>query len=470
MKSLNVLGRYIHSSPMFSLFITIIVGGAMALPFSFHNMWFVSILCFMYLFYIFNCYSINYVAMHTFVWYLSFYSLAGLNIFPSVSYLSGVPLAEFIVLILLTCYSSFPLCFLYFIFNRISSYYRYLFPVYVASLEIFRSEIFSWASVYYSQVDNYIIFLAEYFGGYVVSFLVVLIAVAIFSNYRKTIVFFVMPLIFLLSFIPKGGGDSEYDIRVSLVTTGNLNFFFNDMINKSVDELPFTDLIIWPENSFIINNEKNNIILNGLKSAAIDYGVEVIYTGFFKDGGSNFLRLQALTSNEKYDKTILVPFVESNIFNFPDRAYSLMPSTNNFSSIYANGVKVSPSICYELLFSDYIRKNTDYKSAFLINTSNDYWLKGGSISFQMLQIARVRAIEIGKPLLRVTSNGYSAIVDKSGSLVAISYDNIIRGGVKFSSTATIYHMYGLFPFVLLVLFYILCALFLIKKGFLTTYT
>lgn len=436
------------------------------MPFSFHNTWFFSILCFMYLFFIFNCYNISYVIMHTFAWYLSFYSLAGLNIFPSVSYLSGVPLAEFIVLIVLTCYSSFPLCFLYFFFNRISSNYRYLFPVYVSSLEIFRSEIFSWASVYYSQVDNYIIFLAEYFGGYVVSFLVVLIAVAILSNFRKAIVFFVMPSIFLLSFIPKGIGDSEYDIRVSLVTTGNLNSFVNDMINKSVDEIPFTDLIIWPENSFIINNEENNIILNGLKSAAIDYGVEVIYTGFFKDGNSNFLRLQTLTSNEKYDKTILVPFVESNILELPERAYSLIPSNNNLDSIYVNGVKVSPSICYELLFSDYIRKNTDYKSAFLINTSNDYWLKGGSISFQMLQIARVRAIEIGKPLLRVTSNGYSAIVDKSGSLVAISYDNNIRGGIKFSSNATIYHMHGLFPFVLLVLFYILCVLlFNTKKYF-----
>ncbi|ENW5215476.1 apolipoprotein N-acyltransferase [Enterobacter cloacae] len=435
----------------------------MALPFSFHNMWFISIFCFMYLFHIFNCYAVKYVVIHTFAWYISFYSFAGLNLYPSVSYLSGVPLAEFIVLIVLTCYSTFPLCSLYFFFNRISLSYRYLFPVYVSALEMFRSEIFSWASVYYSQVDNYVIFLAEYFGGYVVSFLIVLIAVSVYSKFVKIIFLLVMPSIFLLSYIPKDIGDSEYDIRVSLVTTGNLNYFFNDMINISIDELPFTDLIIWPENSFLVNDEKNRMILNGLKSAAIDYGVEVIYTGFFKEGGYNFLRLQTLTDNQKYDKTILVPFVESNLLGLPDRAYSLMPASNNINSIYIKGVKASPSICYELLFSDYIRKNTDYNSSFLINTSNDYWLKGGKISFQMLQIARVRAVEVGKPLLRVTSNGYSAIIDKSGSLVSISYDDDVRGGLKFSSKTTIYHRYGLLPFIFLAVFYILCFLFFNKK-------
>lgn len=454
------LVRYIHTFPIPSLLITITVGSAMALPFSFFNAWFVSILCLTYLFFIFNCYNVYYVIIHTFAWYISFYSFAGLSIFPSVSYLSDVPLAEFIILIVLTSYSTFPLCFLYFFLNRISSNYRYLFPVYISALEVFRSETFSWASIYYSQVDNYIIFFAEYFGGYVVTFLIVLIAVIIFSNFK--LLFIVMPFLFLLSVAPKDISDSNNDIRLSLVTSGNSKSFFNNMINKSVEELPFTDLIIWPENSFRIDHEKK-MVLNGLKSAANDYGVEVIYTGLFEEGNSKFMRLQTLISNEKYDKSILVPFVESNLLDFHARSDTLLPANDNFNSIYINGVKVSTSICYELLFSNYIRKNTDYESAFLINTSNDYWLRSKQMSFQMLQIARVRALELGKPLLRVTSNGYSAIVDKSGAILDNSFNDDVRGGLKYSLNTTVYHAYGFIPFIFLIAFYSICVIFFKKK-------
>ena len=56
----------------------------------------------------------------------------------------------------------------------------------------------------------------------------------------------------------------------------------------------------------------------------------------------------------------------------------------------------------------------------LVNVSNDAWFGDSLAPHQHLQIARMRALELGRPMLRATNTGVSAIVNYRGELEAIS--------------------------------------------------
>jgi len=54
----------------------------------------------------------------------------------------------------------------------------------------------------------------------------------------------------------------------------------------------------------------------------------------------------------------------------------------------------------------------------LLNASNDAWFGDSLAPHQHLQIARARAVEAGRYLIRATNTGISAVIDQRGKLVA----------------------------------------------------
>jgi apolipoprotein N-acyltransferase len=80
---------------------------------------------------------------------------------------------------------------------------------------------------------------------------------------------------------------------------------------------------------------------------------------------------------------------------------------------YAVGV----SICYEDVFPEEVRQALP-QAAYLINVSNDAWFGDSLAPHQHLEFARLRALENGRPLLRATNTGISAIIDHRGRLTA----------------------------------------------------
>lgn len=84
---------------------------------------------------------------------------------------------------------------------------------------------------------------------------------------------------------------------------------------------------------------------------------------------------------------------------------------------YANQLFfASPSICYEIAFADLIRKTAD-KSNLLLNLSNDAWFNDTDELDQALEVARIRALEHQKPLVRSTNSGLTAVIDHRGKVV-----------------------------------------------------
>ncbi|PLR18946.1 apolipoprotein N-acyltransferase [Caulobacter zeae] len=79
-------------------------------------------------------------------------------------------------------------------------------------------------------------------------------------------------------------------------------------------------------------------------------------------------------------------------------------------------LKVQPLICYESLFPGLARPDAGVRA--LVNVSNDAWFGVTSGPLQHLNLASYRAIEAGRPMIRATPTGVSAMVDAQGRVIA----------------------------------------------------
>jgi apolipoprotein N-acyltransferase len=104
------------------------------------------------------------------------------------------------------------------------------------------------------------------------------------------------------------------------------------------------------------------------------------------------------------------------------------------------GTLIGASVCYEDAYPDAMMAALP-AAALLVNVSNDAWFGDSIGPHQHFQIARLRALEAGRPLLRATSTGITAVVDAQGRVAARLPQfeaGVLRAGVQ--------PMQGLTPF------------------------
>ncbi|MGC1105825.1 MAG: apolipoprotein N-acyltransferase [Candidatus Acidiferrales bacterium] len=126
-----------------------------------------------------------------------------------------------------------------------------------------------------------------------------------------------------------------------------------------------------------------------------------------------------------YDKIHLVPFGEYvPLRKWITFARSLTEGIGDFtpgreySVGQLPGGRFSVFICYEAIFSAEIRRFAANGANLLINISNDGWFGRSSAPAQHLMMARVRAVENRRWLLRCTNTGFTVDVDPYGRIVA----------------------------------------------------
>ena len=126
-----------------------------------------------------------------------------------------------------------------------------------------------------------------------------------------------------------------------------------------------------------------------------------------------------------YDKIHLVPFGEyvplRNWIKFAGRLTAdisdFTPGTEYRVGQLPDG-KFGTFICYEAIFPGEVRRFTANGAELLINISNDGWFGRSSAPAQHLMMARVRAVENRRWLLRDTNNGFTVSIDPYGRIVA----------------------------------------------------
>jgi apolipoprotein N-acyltransferase len=202
-----------------------------------------------------------------------------------------------------------------------------------------------------------------------------------------------------------------------------------DVYRALTEQVSGLDVLIWPETaipafSFEVAGE-----FLALAEAFIQDEVEWVTGIFDYDPVTRrmYNSLHVPTRGGVYHKRQLVPFGEylplrealgwlHRILAIP--MADLSPGTGR-GLLEVAGHAVGASICYEAAYARRIRTALP-EASFLINVSNDAWFGRSLAPHQHLQIARVRAVEMGRPMLRGTNTGVSAIIRPDGSMAAAS--------------------------------------------------
>ena len=98
-------------------------------------------------------------------------------------------------------------------------------------------------------------------------------------------------------------------------------------------------------------------------------------------------------------------------------AESFAPGAQYQPPLRAGGHEVAVSICYEITFGAEIARALG-NAALLVNVSNDAWFGDTAGPHQHFQMARMRALELGRWMVRATNTGISALVTPKARVAA----------------------------------------------------
>jgi apolipoprotein N-acyltransferase len=165
--------------------------------------------------------------------------------------------------------------------------------------------------------------------------------------------------------------------------------------------------------------------------------------------GSGFWHKQKLVPFGEY-----VPFHELidnllQLFVLP--LSSLAPGPSDQPLLNAAGLRIAPFICYEVVYPDFAR-SIGRDADLLVTVSNDTWFGASFGPLQHLQMAAMRARELGRYMVRATNNGVSAFINARGEVVAETAQfkaETLQGSVVVYEGMTPFGRWGSWPVWLL---------------------
>jgi apolipoprotein N-acyltransferase len=194
------------------------------------------------------------------------------------------------------------------------------------------------------------------------------------------------------------------------------------------------DLIVTPETAFTTDlTELNPAVLARIRAFSEASGANIFLGIPHLDGSvgvkNSVVHLAPGTPEMgRYDKTRLMPFGEYTPSGFGWFTDRMNVALNDQSAglvnqkpfqIRANNtnVRIGVLICHEDLSYQDAQRWTSQIGLF-INPGNLAWFEGSLALPQRLQIARARALETGRPMLRTTNTGVTAHIDEKGRVVS----------------------------------------------------
>jgi apolipoprotein N-acyltransferase len=339
---------------------------------------------------------------------------------------------------------------------------------------------FPWLSIGYGQIDGPLAGWAPVGGVYAVTLVAALFAgllvVLAFGRPRERLVALALcSTLAAASWAVAGIGWTQPDsepLQVSLVQGAVPQLLkwrpeerratmalYRDMTER----LEGQDLVVWPEAAIPAPDEAVGDYLAELRRLAQRLDTQLLVGILTADRHTGEYRNSLLALGEPagaYHKRHLVPFGE--FFPVPDfirrwmrmmnLPYSdLAPGSRRQQPLEARGVSIAPTICYE---DAYGAEQLGFLPAagLLVNVSNDAWFGDTLAPHQHLEIARMRALETGRVLLRSTNTGITAIIGERGTLVSVAPQFrpfVLTGTAQPFTGATPYVRAGNYPVLLL---------------------
>lgn len=192
------------------------------------------------------------------------------------------------------------------------------------------------------------------------------------------------------------------------------------------DQMGDVDLVIWPETAIPDVLDNLDWFKKRLQERAATHHQDFLVGAFTQDkNGHYFNTLVGIPKTVgQHRKVHLVPFGEyiplrpiidlfAGLIDIP--MSDLTPGALNQPLPVVKGVRIGASICYEADFARDIRHALP-QAGFLVNVSNDSWFGNSLAPHQNLQMAQVRALEFGRPMIRATNTGISAFINARGQV------------------------------------------------------
>lgn len=187
---------------------------------------------------------------------------------------------------------------------------------------------------------------------------------------------------------------------------------------------PPPGVIAWPEAPSAFVSDEPRVIVWMRKIATTVHAP--LIAGMFGHDDSGTYNSAVVTAPDgsalgRYDKIHLVPFGEfipyREVFFFAHKLTQQLVDLqrgHDRMAFRADGHTFGIFICYESVFADEVRHFALNGAQVLVNISDDGWYGDTSAPWQHLNMARMRAIENHRWILRDANNGVTAAIDPQG--------------------------------------------------------
>ncbi|MEO0076848.1 MAG: apolipoprotein N-acyltransferase [candidate division WOR-3 bacterium] len=249
----------------------------------------------------------------------------------------------------------------------------------------------------------------------------------------------------------------DYESRSRLINQ------FISLTKQAIAAKP--DLIVFPETATIVDITRDQTLQDTIH-AIIDSAQTYLFTGtplfeinqpIYYNGAvlfepnypgfrSIYRKIHLVPFSEKIpyaDKVALFRKIETNDMGncTPGKEYTIF----NFARVDSKTKRFSCLICFESIFPDLTREFTKRGADLLINVTNDGWFGKTPGPYQHCELAILRSVENGVPLIRCANNGISLIADvyaRTKYHTKLFTETIVLGTVTESLSPTFYRKYG----------------------------
>ncbi len=388
----------------------------------------------------------------------------------SIDQFGGLPLVVSLSIMLLLCLylALFPVLAVYLTarFSVNQQLNLWLLPSFWLISEYLRSVVltgFPWLSLGYSQIDSPLANFAPVIGEVGITALLIIINICLVKifhsiklNNTKNLAF---PTVFIFSLgiltyvlsnvawvhmtgkttkVALVQGNVAQSIKWAPEQEWPTMLKYLDLSRVNFD----ADIIIWPESAIpamepavqdYLTTVNRSALLN---DSAIITGI-INYNFESKEYFNSLITLGKKETDDeqgyfyyhsnRYSKNHLLPIGEyvpfqewlrplAPLFNLPMSSFTRGRYVQK--NLIANNVHLLPLLCFEIAFPHQLAANLTSKTNLLLTVSNDAWFGNSHGPHQHMEIARMRALEFGRPLLRSTNNGITAVVDHRGDFIA----------------------------------------------------
>ncbi|MDX2321982.1 MAG: apolipoprotein N-acyltransferase [Moritella sp.] len=464
-------------------------------PFDYSISLYVSLFC---LLFILDNKSAKHAAGYGFLWGLGFF-IAGIHwVAVSILDFGGLPIPVAVLLVVLLCaYLAIYPALCAYLLNRFTSHssllrYFVAFPAMWLITDWLRGWVmtgFPWLQFGYSQMDNPLVSFAPILGVEGITLAVCLITASLYYAFRERK--FVLPVIVVAIIVSSAMSlkglqwTTPEAVKSIALVQGNTDQdekwlpekradILNEYLTLSLDNTD-ADIIIWPESAipaleFQIKSyldyvaelmrETNTTLITGIINYQRVDDIDEYYNAVIVLGQPE-QDANHSPVNDRYYKNKLLPIGEfvpfedllrpiAPLFNLP--MSSFQRGGEEQLNLAASNVHIATAICYEIAFNQTLVKTVTPDTGFILTVSNDAWFGTSIGPNQHLEIARMRAFEFQRPVIRSTNTGITAIYDAQGQelgRIPQFEKAVLRAQVAPYQGTTPFNRYGNTPLLIL---------------------